>query len=202
MTLRAHLVQQIRCGDMAKPKLKIIQGPLKLDLGCGNNKKEGFTGVDRRKFASVDVVAELTSVWPWDESSVDEVHMSHVLEHFTGIQRVHIFNELWRVLKPGCAATIITPHWNSNRAYGDFTHQWPPVSEMLYYYLSKDWRATNAPDNDFQWNPEGYKCDFEVTWGNGMHPQLMTRNQEYQQFAMTWYKEAIQDLHANLKAKK
>jgi hypothetical protein len=175
---------------------------LKLDLGAGKNGKEGFTKVDRRAFPGIDVVAELTEKWPWEDSSVDEAHMSHTLEHFNGVQRVHVMNELYRVLKPGAKCQIITPHWCSSRAYGDFTHQWPQVGEMFYYYLSKTWRKDNAPDNDKEWNPEGYDCDFEATWGYGMRQDLMVRNQEYQNFALSNYKEAAMDLHACVTARK
>src|ERR1051326_1395589 len=80
---------------------------LKLDLGCGPNKKPGFLGVDRRAFDGVDVVTDLTGPWPWADQSVEEIHMSHVLEHFTGKERVHIFNEMHRVLIKGGKATII-----------------------------------------------------------------------------------------------
>src|SRR5487761_995650 len=99
-----------------------IPSPLKLNLGCGISRMDGYVNVDRRQFAGVDQVAELTGRWPWDDTSVSEAHMSHVLEHFTGEERVHIFNELHRVLVPKGKVTIITPHWCSNRAYGDFTH--------------------------------------------------------------------------------
>lgn len=166
---------------------------VKLDLGCGPNKREGFTGVDVKTFPGVDVVLDLTTEeWPWEDASVDEAHSSHFLEHLTGMQRAYFFNELHRVLKPGGKATIITPHWASNRAYGDVTHQWPPVSEMFYFYLRKEWRDANAPHNDF------YTCDFDVTWGYSLHPEVATRNQEYQGFAMNFYKEACQDLIATV----
>ena len=174
---------------------------LKLDVGCGKTKKPGFLGVDRRAFEGVDVVTDLTQVWPWADETVEEVHMSHVLEHFTGHQRVHIFNELHRVLVKGGKATIITPHWCSNRAYGDFTHAWPPVSEMLYFYISKTWRATNAPDNDHEWNPQGYTCDFEATWGYTLHPDLATKSGERVAFSTQFYKEACQDLCATVTKK-
>jgi hypothetical protein len=87
------------------------------------------------------------------------------------------------------------PHWASCRAYGDLTHQWPPVSEFWFYYLNADWRKQNAPHNDT------YTCDFDAVWGYGMHPTITTRNQEYQQFAMANYKEAVQDIHATLTKK-
>lgn len=175
---------------------------LKLDLGCGKSKKPGFLGVDQRSFEGVDVVTDLTKPWPWEDGSVTEIHMSHVLEHFTGPQRVHIFNEMYRVLAKGGKATIATPHWCSNRAYGDFTHQWPPVSEMLYFYISKKWRLENAPDNDIEWNPAGYNCDFEASWGHSIHQEFVTKNQERQAFAVQFYKEACQDLVATLTPRK
>jgi SAM-dependent methyltransferase len=175
---------------------------VKLDIGCGKNKREGFHGVDQYAMEGVDTVLKIgKDAWPWEENSVDEAHSSHFIEHLNAQERTHFYNELYRVLKPGAKASIIVPHWNSNRAYGDPTHQWPPVSEMSFYYLSKEWRKTQAPHTDKQWNPDGYDCDFEAVWGNGMHPQLMVRNQEYQQYAMAWYKEAIQDLHITLTKK-
>lgn len=160
---------------------------LKLDLGCGINRRAGFIGVDSRDFPGVDEIVDLTKPWPWDDASVSEVHASHVVEHFDATERIHFVNELYRVLIPGGKAMVVTPHWASCRAYGDLTHKWPPVSEFWFYYLSKDWRAANAPHNDF------YKCDFECTWGYSLHQTLMVRNQEYQTYAMQFYKEAAQD---------
>jgi SAM-dependent methyltransferase len=136
--------------------------------------------------------------WPFEDSSVSEVHCSHFLEHLDGVERVRFFNELYRVMSPGAKASIVTPHWASCRAYGDFTHKWPPVGEMLFYYISKEWRLANAPDNDAQWNPDGYTCNFAATWGYSMRQDLLVRNQEYQQFALQNFKEAAQDCIATL----
>lgn len=176
--------------------------PLRIDLGCGTSKKPGFLGCDRRQFPGVDVVMEMTKRWPWRDSTVDEAYMSHVLEHFTGPQRVHIFNELYRVLKPGGYATIVTPHWASMRAYGDFTHAWPPVSEFLYEYVSRKWRLTNAPDNDIQWHPQGYKCDFEVVVRYTLHAAIEQKDEEARNHAILFYKEACRDLVVNIRALK
>ena len=151
-------------------------------------------------FPGVDVVCDIgTQRWPFDDGSVAEARCSHFIEHLTSPQRVHFYNELYRVLQPGGKATIVTPHWASNRAYGDPTHQWPPVSEMSFFYLSRKWREENAPHTDARWaGPIGFSCDFEAVWGYGLHPNIAARNQEFQQFAMAFYKEAAQDMHANL----
>jgi hypothetical protein len=181
---------------------------IKLDLGCGKNKKEGFLGVDSIKFPGVDIVQDLTKKWQWEDNSVDEVHASHFVEHLEARQRVHFVNELYRVLKPGKRdsggkpiegfATIITPSWCSNRAYGDMTHKWPPVSEMWYYYLLKEWRTNNCPHDDIDFNKDGYSCNFDASWGYVLHPNIVSRNQEYQQNALTFWKEAAQDIIATL----
>jgi hypothetical protein len=167
--------------------------PLRLDLGCGTRPKEGFSGVDSRAFDGVGVVCNLgADVWPWGNETVDEVHCSHMLEHLTATERVHFANELCRVLKKGAKATIITPHFASVRAYGDLTHQWPPVVSFWYLYLNAEWRKVNAPHND------QYTCDFDHGYGFGLHPTVQTRNVEYQNYAVVHLVEGAQDLHATL----
>lgn len=187
---------------MSVNPVDVIQPRLALDIGAGKNPKAGFVGVDRIDFGNGNVIADLTQRWPWEDSSVDEVHASHIIEHFTARQRVHVCNELYRVLKPKAKATIVVPHWASCRAYGDMTHQWPPVSEFWFYYLDKGWRKANAPHDDSEFSPDGYSCDFLAMWGNAMNPALATRNPEYQQAAMANWKEAILDLHATLECRK
>jgi predicted SAM-dependent methyltransferase len=164
---------------------------LKLDLGCGKNPREGFEGVDVRDFGQLHTV-DLIGRWPWRDESVEEAHASHVVEHFTPEQRIHFVNELYRVLIPGGKCQVVTPHWASCRAYGDMTHQWPPVSEFWWFYLSKKWREENAPHND------GYTCNFDAQWGYSMRQELLVKNQEYQQFALTNYKEAAADMITTL----
>ena len=168
--------------------------PIRIDIGCGKNKKPEFIGVDQYPMEGVDIVMNIADdEWPWEGSSVSEVNCSHFLEHLTGLERVRFFNKLHRVLMPGAKALLVVPHWASNRAYGDFTHQWPPVSEMLFYYINKTWRESQAPHNDIRWNPEGYCCHFEATWGYSLHPEILLKNAQAQQFAIQFYKEACQD---------
>lgn len=200
--------------------------PLKLDLGCGTQKRPGFFGIDRRRFSGVDGVTDLTrNTWVFEDSeigglkllavdggyslpenSVAEVYCSHFLEHLDHNQRaperVRFMNELWRVLIPDGRATVITPHWASNRAYGDFTHADKPVTEMFYNYLDRNWRHSNAPDNDIEHNPDGYSCNFEATLGHAMHPDWVGKTPAEYNFALSWYKDVAVELHASLIARK
>lgn len=181
----------------------IVVPPIKLDLGCGGKKKgPDWTGCDQYKMEGVDKVFNIgKDRWPFKDESVGEANATHFLEHLTNFEgrweRVHFFNELWRVLKVGATASIILPHWCSNRYYGDPTHK-EPWSEMGFYYLSDEWRLKEAPHTDIKWNPNGYRCNFQATWGYALHPSLVPRNQEYQQHAMQFWKEAAQDVISTL----
>lgn len=192
----------------AKKKAKVEVAPavsLKLDLACGKNKKEGFIGVDQFQLPGVDVIHDLKTTWPWPDNSVEEANVSHFIEHLTNFddkwERIHFFNELWRVMKPGAKCAVVIPHWCSNRYYGDPTHK-EPFSEMGFYYLNKEWRLSQVPQLDVSVWKDGYSCDFDFTCVYTINPALASRNQETQTFFLTWYKEAALDLFATLSAKK
>jgi SAM-dependent methyltransferase len=181
--------RKLKFTEHKEPKL------VRLDLGTGKgaSKPEGFIGVDINKWKGVDVVVDLRKRWPWKNNSVDEVNANYLVHYFTPAERVHFANELYRVLKPLGTALIHVPHWASARAYGDAGIQFPPVSEMWFAALNKGWRdAQNCID------VSGYTCDFDHTLGYGLHPLLVPRNQEYQQHAVTFWKEAAQDILATL----
>jgi len=198
-----------------KRAAKVAAKPLRLDLGCGPNKRQDgeWTGVDVLPFdGKVDMVMDLLKLrpgvqewqtlgrpktdghdiferWPWANDSVDEVSCSHFLEHLSQKERVFFFNELYRVMKVDAKAQITTPHWASNRAYGDLTHEWPPVAEMLWYYLDKNWRSGNAPH-------VALNCDFAVTWGYNLAQPWPSKTPEVQAQALAHYKEVAQDMIA------
>lgn len=179
-------------------------GPLKIDLGSGKMKAPGFLGVDALSLPGVDIVCNLgVDTWPWANESVDEARASHFLEHLTNLdgrfERCHFFNELYRVLKLGAGCWIAIPHWCSNRYYGDPTHK-EPFSEMGFSYLNRAWRVDQAPHTDagITGDPRLYDCDFDLTYGYGLHPGIQPKNQEQQQYALTFYKEAATDLIATV----
>ena len=88
-------------------------------------------------------------------------------------------------------ATIIVPHWSNACAYGDPTHQWPPMSEWFALYLDKNWRAANAPH-------AGYTCDFEYIVGFSFDERVGAWNDERRTFALAHHLNAGRDMHATL----
>lgn len=198
---------------MGQAKLKAIKKveAIRLDIGCGKNKRAGFVGIDAMKFDGVDHVLDVRKTpWPWPDESIDEVFSSHFVEHLTGAERIPFFNELYRVMKVGAQAQIITPDWSNACAYGDPTHQWPPMSGWYPFYLHKPWRE-GVPDGKGGWalNPQGqpmtpnaphvgYTCDFDFQNGIGWDQSVMTRNEEWRGFAAAHYVNAARDLYVNL----
>jgi len=167
--------------------------PLKLNLGAGRSKMEGFTSVDIAADSGADIVHDLMSFpWPFDDDSVEEVHASHFLEHLDGPERIEFFNELWRVMKPGGKATFITPYWASIRAIQDPTHKWPPVCESFYHYLNAEWRKANELDHEYY----RAKCNFTVEApGYNVGPPWAQRNIEARTFALNYHINVAADLH-------
>jgi Methyltransferase domain len=167
---------------------------LRLDLGCGENVRDGFLGVDKHEVPGVSVVHDLTDYpWPWEDSCVSEVFCSHFFEHLTGPERVDFMNELYRVLAKGGTATIITPYWSSMRAIQDPTHAWPPICEASYLYFNAEWRAANKLDHYL-----GIRCDFDYAYGHDVPNEWASKNVETLMYAIGHYLNVAADLHVTL----
>lgn len=74
---------------------------MKLNLGCGENRLEGWENHD----ADTDITKPL----PWPAASADAVFAEHVVEHVTPQQAWNFFAECLRVLRPGGAIRIAVP---------------------------------------------------------------------------------------------
>jgi ubiquinone/menaquinone biosynthesis C-methylase UbiE len=95
---------------------------MKLDLGCGQNKKQGFQGLDRIKMPGVDIICDLNKEKiPLQDNSVEEVFSMHFMEHIKDF--LFVMEEIHRVCKNGAKVTIAVPYFNSVGAFRDPTHQ-------------------------------------------------------------------------------
>lgn len=71
----------------------------RVNLGSGNDYLEGWINVDIDPDAKVDVVADLSSTFPFKDNSIDEIKASDILEHFTKEDGVRFLTECHRVLR-------------------------------------------------------------------------------------------------------
>lgn len=96
--------------------------PLKLDIGSGTRKREGFIGIDVSQGALVDVRADLEKGLPFKDDTFTEVWMNHVFEHLN--DPVAAMDEIWRVCKHGARVEIRGPHFSMpSLVWGDPTHK-------------------------------------------------------------------------------
>lgn len=107
---------------------------LRVDLGCGDSKPEGFIGVDLVSGVGVDIVADLTQTFPFPDDSVDEVRAHNSVEHWP--DRIHTMNEIWRICKPGAKVDILVPSTDGRGAFQDPTHvSFWNINSFLYYCI-------------------------------------------------------------------
>ncbi len=138
---------------------------MKLNLGCGSDKRKGYVNVDKMKKAKPDQVVDLESLpWPWPDSSVDEIVMKHVLEHLGADTETYlgIIAELYRIAKPKAKIVITVPHPRHDHYLNDPTHVRPITIEGLEMFsqaANRRWqkqKVANTPLGQF------IGVDFEI----------------------------------------
>ena len=112
--------------------------PLRLNLGCGGKRLQGFIGVDRYPAPAVDVRADLTRPLPFADSTVDEIMLDNVIEHMPQIPP--LMQEMHRVARDGARIVIRTPHFTSLSSWRDPTH----LHHLSYFSLDHFTRAQVA----------------------------------------------------------
>ncbi len=121
--------------------LKKYNQGIKLDLGCGENKQEGFVGIDIRKLKGVDIVHDLEKFpYPLPDECASLAIASHLVEHINPHKGVFIdfMNEVWRLLKPNGEFIIGTPYAGSPGYYQDPTHCFSLDTDVL---TENGWKA-------------------------------------------------------------
>jgi hypothetical protein len=137
---------------------------LRLNLGCGNRRLDGFVNVD--KYGEPDLTHDLeTFPWPWPDDSVVEIVLNHVLEHLGQAPNVYIgiMKEMYRVSQDGATIRIVVPHFRHDFFHDDPTHvrAVTPLGLMLFSQrANREWVARGAANS-----PLGlyHGIDFELT---------------------------------------
>lgn len=138
---------------------------MKLNLGCGSKLLTGYTNVDKFDFYKPDLLHDLEKFpYPFQDNSVDEIILSHVLEHLGQAPETfnNIIKELYRVCKNETIINISVPHPRHDEFISDPTHVRPITVLGLSLYnkkLNKKWEEQKASNT-----PLGYILDvnFEI----------------------------------------
>jgi SAM-dependent methyltransferase len=109
-----------------------------VEIGCGPVKPAGSIGIDIVDLPNVDIIADVNAGMEFfPDSSVDEVHASHFLEHAKNL--VLVMAEIARILKPDGKFYIIVPHFSNPHYYSDYTHRTPWGLYTIGYFCKRDW---------------------------------------------------------------
>lgn len=120
---------------------------MRLNLGCGGTKLSGWLNVDKAPACAPDRLVDLEQFpWPWSDNSIDEVMLSHVLEHLGAETDTYlgIIKELYRVCRDGAKITITVPHPRHDDFLSDPTHVRPITAHGIVAFsqaANREWIA-------------------------------------------------------------
>jgi len=110
--------------------------PVVVELGCGENKREGVICIDKNKEHEPDIVHDLEDGIPFEDESVDKILAFHVLEHLSDKEK--IMKEVHRVLKPGGLFIFEVPSAEGPGAFAHPDHKSYWVKESFYFWTNEE----------------------------------------------------------------
>lgn len=114
---------------------------MKLNLGCGHMRLEGFVNVD---LAGSDQDVDLSVFpWPWGDYTVEGIVASHILEHFTKGDAYVFMAECYRILEP----------------FGNLHIAVPDMDKFIQAHLTGDF----SPLGGYAWTDLNYLCGGDET---------------------------------------
>jgi len=171
---------------------------LKLNLGCGFDKREGWLNVDSFPECAPDRLLDMENT-PWELSSdaFEHVLLKHVLEHVGAEFAVFaaVMRELYRVTAPGGLVEIHVPHVRHDTFWSDPTHVrafTPLTFQMMSKRQNREWMAARANytmlafvmDVDFE--VESVVQVYDNTWTARINSGEFTRAEVREKAASMW----------------
>lgn len=134
---------------------------MKINLGCGNKKFEGYINVDI--IPSADVVVDLENgSLPFPDNSVEEIRAEQVFEHISNF--LPLMNEIHRILIPGGRLRGHVPLAGTLQSFQDPTHVRFFVPDTFAYW-QKDCPLHEEHGNNYGIHPFSLvKCGVAEDW--------------------------------------
>jgi len=94
---------------------------MKLNLGCGKNKKEGYINCDISAEVNPDKIIDLEVKLPFESNSISKIYSRHTFEHIEHFMQ--LMKELYRICKNNAEIEVIVPYFAHPGAFQDPTHK-------------------------------------------------------------------------------
>jgi predicted SAM-dependent methyltransferase len=128
-----------KCPKHAQKGFIAKYGSIRLDIGCGDNKQDGFIGLDKRELDGIDIVHDLEVFpYPLPDEVCSVIVGSHIVEHIKPWLTIDLFNELWRIMQPDGKLVLATPYAGSRPFWQDPTHC-NGFNEVTWQYFDPDY---------------------------------------------------------------
>lgn len=183
---------------------------LRLNLGSGQNPVAGYLNVDIA--GDPDLKVDLEALpWPWDDNSVSEVVLCHVLEHLGQETSLflHLIKELYRVCQDNALVRIVVPHPRHDHYLADPTHVRAIDNNTMALFSKannqawKEQKISNTPlalylDVDFEITKVNYTLD--GTWKAKFESGLITQDDVFE--ALARYNNVASSIDMQLRVRK
>jgi predicted SAM-dependent methyltransferase len=188
---RLHRRESKRAQQLLRPL------PVKLHLGCGPNRKEGWINIDLFD-KRADLQLDLRENWPFPDNCASYIYSEHVFEHFEFHNEVpHFLGEAFRVLMPGGCFDVVVPDSGPPlKAYNDphasywstEAKRWHPAwceteLDHINYHFRQD------GEHKYAWDAETLqkalqKAGFKAVMQRAFDPELDTEDRRIGSLSM------------------
>jgi len=150
----------------------------KLNIGCGNDIRDGYVNIDGADIPGVDFRVDLddcaATPLPFPDDHFLELEMSHVIEHL--LHPLPLMQELYRISAPGARLHVKVPYAGHDDAWVDPTHVKAYVPQTFAYFGQPRY-------DDFDY---GYTGDWKVE-----HCELYVQAMVYDHFGREEVRRAV-----------
>jgi hypothetical protein len=134
---------------------------MKINLGSGVKRYDGFLNVDRDISVNPDFVVDLENdKLPFEDNSIIEIKAYHIFEHI-GSNFFKFLQEIYRVCSNNAMIDVIVPHPRHDYFLGDPSHVRPITIEMMNRF-SKKYNNTEKSNTGSTLFAYLYNVDFEI----------------------------------------
>lgn len=156
---------------------------VKLHIGCGDKRLEGFTNIDVRPLESVDEVDDINYLYKYQENSIDLIYACHVMEHLGRLEYKRTLQRWHNLLKDGGVLRLAVPdiemvftHYNQHKdlkclrglLWGGQTY------EHNFHYMGWDFKTLEQDLLD-----TGFKVVKRYDWKDTEHSHVDDYSQCY-----------------------
>jgi len=208
-----------------KPSEAKMINELKLDLASGQNRTEGYFGVDIAPGDNVDAVVDLTQFpWPIESDSAEDIVCNHYVEHIPHDTLYSYIKKITKESKSFEEFKELMDKFDKDSPSDGLIKFMDEVYRILkpggkikvispYYNSVRCWqdpthlRAINEASFLYfnkQWldtnklDHYNIKSDFDYTYGYDMAVEWANRSEEARNFAIKHYMGVVNDIHVVL----